>query len=147
MRIPAVALISILMVADAAAESVTGVWEGLYVCPQGATRLRLSLNEGPSHTVEAVFAFSSPDAASRIPSGCFSLRGTHDPATGRMTLKQSDWIQQPEGWIMVDMEGWVDVTTGSYDGVIKTAGCSVFGVKRSLQTTPDLKAACVTPTS
>jgi hypothetical protein len=118
----------------AAAQSVTmadvaGTWTGVYHCAQGATALELEISGGEDAVV-ARFAFAADAANPSVPSGSFMMTGRFDAKTATLTLAQQRWVNQPPGYVMVDMVGQVSSTERIYRGRITTEGCDSFVLKR-----------------
>jgi hypothetical protein len=109
-----------------------GVWEGEYTCGQGNTGLRLTIKAPDGRTLPAVFEFfplpDNPSAAK----GSFTMLGGVN-AAGKLVFKQQGWIDQPAGYVMVDLqvtspiEGSVDALSGD----MLADQCKGFSVRRS----------------
>lgn len=106
-----------------------GTWEGAYGCTQGVTGLRLTIEPGPEDTVTAVYEFRAVPENPDVPSGSFAMEGTYHDR--RLTLEGVEWIDQPSGYLMVDLEFIPELgidplrmygTVGA-DGL---SGCTVF---------------------
>ncbi|MCX4545724.1 serine/threonine protein kinase [Streptomyces sp. NBC_01565] len=110
---------------------VVGSWQGTYLCGQGLTRLDLTITSPGGHALEAVFAFSAHPDNPGVPNGSFTMTGSFQ--NGRMTLRGDRWINQPPGYLMVDLEAGV---TGPRPALISgavissVASCSQFMVSR-----------------
>jgi hypothetical protein len=59
-----------------------GPWHGSYVCNQGITRLRLTIQPAAGGRVNAEFAFAPDPDNPSVPQGSFALSGTFDAGTG-----------------------------------------------------------------
>jgi hypothetical protein len=105
------------------------VWVGQYVCSQGVTELRFHVAGVRGDRVRAVFDFH------HVPSGAvgrYEMRGTWYPAERRAVFVAGAWIDQPPGYITVDMEGRVHPDGRRFGGQIVTdsPGCSWFRLVR-----------------
>ena len=113
---------------------LAGPWYGSYVCNQGLTRLKLSIQPltRDSGKVGAEFHFTPDPDNPSVSKGSFSLTGTFDGVGGRLVLRQERWIEQPAdpSYRMVDLEGKLSV--GEHQaiirGMITTYGCQDFAV-------------------
>lgn len=103
-------------------------WRGTYTCAQGLTNLDLQIVSTHADIVDdAVFAFDWSGGVS----GAYHLSGAFDPATHRTILTPGAWIDQPQGWYSVGMDGIVDLTTMTYAGNIADptySSCGTFTV-------------------
>lgn len=113
---------------------LAGPWHGSYVCNQGLTRLKLSIQPltGGGGRVGAEFHFAPDPDNPSVSKGSFALTGTFDGVGGRLVLRQDRWIEQPAdpSYRMVDLEG--RLTVGDHQAVIRgmitTYGCQDFAV-------------------
>lgn len=127
--------------------SLSGAWSGQYTCPQGVTAMRLDLREGKAGAVEGVMTFYAHPENPGVPSGCFTMRGKFNAATGKLVLKQGHWISRPDdGWYMIDLDGKVDKERGAFTGAvgfpISPGACTTFQVKQVQQAAPRPRTAC-----
>jgi len=116
---------------DEIAETVSGTWEGTYVCGQGLTKLRLEIDAKSSNDIDAVFNFSAHSSNPSVPSGSFRMKGSYSafnspniPAL--LELKGTSWIERPSGYVTVDLRGNVFVSESRISGDVTTPGCSKF---------------------
>lgn len=122
--------------AAANANVLDGVWEGGYVCAQGRTYLRLTLDGATDGAVAGIFHFGSVawdgGQNTSVPDGDYAVAGRFD-GDGRVVLRGVRWINQPSGYAMVDLAG-VASRQGQDDvieGVVTGApGCTTFYVRR-----------------
>lgn len=112
------------------ASRVVGAWEGFYHCGQGRTGLRLTLTEGPDETIEGEFAFFAEPGNPGVPSGRFRLEGVAQPS-GEFTVRGTEWVDQPEGYRVVGLEGAADAGGARLTGKVLDPGCSTFEVTRA----------------
>jgi hypothetical protein len=96
---------------------------GEYMCPQGATKMVLSIDAAApgKRGVQAVFEFHHEPTSVR---GSYRMRGSFDPETGRVELVQDAWVRRPMGYNMTDLEG--QLRGGTLNGRILTKGCGPF---------------------
>lgn len=88
-----------------------GNWSGTYEQNRGHSKLDLSVGgtTADGFATDAVFAFSATPTSPSIPSGSYTLKGGADKTTGLVTLEGDLWIDQPEGYVFVDIHGYVDL--------------------------------------
>lgn len=102
------------------------VWRGVYDCPQGRTDLTLRVIEASDVRVRAIFDFH------HVPSGAagqYFVLGPFDPESGRVTLVPGPWIDQPDGYVSVGMEGQVSADGHLFSGRIAHPSCGSFRVQ------------------
>jgi hypothetical protein len=112
---------------SATAQDFNGNFEGSYVCLGSATYLRLSLSAKPDGSISGAFHFGgmhTPEISYSV--GSFTLVGTWQGS--HFSLKGQQWVKQPAGYEMVDIDG--DLTTLGSAGKILNKACTVFAVKR-----------------
>jgi outer membrane protein OmpA-like peptidoglycan-associated protein len=122
------------LVPPAAADSrtVLGEWVGTYTCAQGLTGLTLTLSEATPGSAQALFHFYADPGNPGVPTGCFTLDGGYEPASGRLTLKGGRWLLRPAGYHVVSFEGRVDAEGRHFEGVVKgPSGCTSFALART----------------
>lgn len=109
---------------------VLGTWRGNYVCNQGITGLILTIEEASDGSMEAVFSFYPSPSNPTVPRGSFAMTGTYSEPG--LTLRGDHWIEQPPGFLMVNLQASYDSNTpGHLDGTVDGAGCSSFSVDRT----------------
>ena len=107
-------------------------WIGVYSCAQGLTALELTIAHDPAtHALQAVFSFSEHPWNPGVPSGAFTMTGTFDPANGSMRLMQNAWLQQPAGYVMVDLDGVYRPAKEMISGTVANPSCTTFDLKRT----------------
>ncbi|MFE6887200.1 serine/threonine-protein kinase [Streptomyces sp. NPDC057694] len=112
------------------AATLTGRWEGNYVCNQGITGLSLTIEQHGDGTADAVFSFYPAPSNPEVPRGSFAMKGTY--AGGLLTLHASHWINRPPDYQSVDIQASYDTSTPDHlDGLIEGADCSTFSTQRS----------------
>ncbi|MEU6646258.1 hypothetical protein ABZ863_27445 [Saccharomonospora sp. NPDC046836] len=107
--------------------ALPGTWRGSYTCAQGATGLELEISEPDGDTVPAIFRFFPVDGGAPTPSGSFSTRGSE--ANGQFVFRQEAWIEQPEGYVMVDL-GVASVENSTMTGRVGGPSCGDFSVTK-----------------
>ncbi|MGW5479518.1 serine/threonine-protein kinase [Streptomyces sp. NPDC004008] len=109
---------------------LTGQWNGSYVCNQGITGLVLTIEDHDDGTADAVFAFYPAPSNPQVPRGSFAMAGTVQ--NGVLTLRATHWINQPPGYLAVDLQGTYDTSTPNHlDGRIYGPNCTTFSADRS----------------
>ena len=128
--------------------SVLGPWVGTYVCSQGLTGLTLSITEAAPTRASALFHFHADPRNPRVPTGCFTMTGTYDPASGRLQLKGKDWLVKPGGYRVVHFDGHVDAEGRSFTGKVSGGtSCKQFDLGRTAPpATPPAACAVAMPT-
>ena len=113
--------------------AISGEWIGKYVCSQGITALKLNVSQSSSGALTATFSFGPLPENPNIPSGAYRMEGAFDPLTRKVKLHGVKWIEAPDNYVMVDLDGRVDTDGARIDGRVppQWMGCSVFEVRRS----------------
>jgi hypothetical protein len=114
---------------------LNGTWEGSYTCHQGLTRLKLVIDAKSTTDIDAVFMFSAHPQNPNVPSGRFRMEGTLETFNSPdipdlLDLKGTAWMNQPSGWIMVDLRGDVSSSKQRIVGNVPSPGCSTFEVTK-----------------
>lgn len=110
--------------------NLTGNWEGTYSCGQGLTNLNLSIDQSDSSELSAVFKFSANRSNTSVPSGSYSMVGTYDNKTNKITLRATDWINQPSGYVTVDLAGTVSQGNTKMSGDVLNSSCTTFTLEK-----------------
>jgi len=110
--------------------SLTGNWEGTYSCAQGLTNLNLSISQTNSSEISAVFKFSANRSNPSVPSGSYRMIGTYDNKTNKITLRATDWINQPSGYVTVDLVGKVSQGNTKMSGDVLDSRCTTFTLEK-----------------
>jgi outer membrane protein OmpA-like peptidoglycan-associated protein len=129
--------------------TVLGEWVGTYTCAQGLTGLTLTIAEATPTRSQALFHFYADPRNPRVPTGCFVMDGSYDPATGRLRLDGRTWLVRPGGYQVVAFEGDVDAEGRHFAGTVTGVraplrGCTTFQLARAASPQPP-PAACVPP--
>jgi hypothetical protein len=86
------------------ANPLDGVWEGVYVCGQGPTRLTLTLDGHADGRITGTFAFGPRHNNPYIAAGSFRVEGS--VASDQVfTLNGVQWIEQPYNYSMIGIRG------------------------------------------
>lgn len=133
--IVALSLSTLLLAAVASADQtlelpVESVWEGRYLCAQGATALTLTVRPAGPDAVTAIFAFGPTPENPEVPRGSYSMRGLLSAGSHTVHLVPERWIAQPRGYVMVGMSGTFDVQGGTMQGRIDHPSCGPFQLRR-----------------
>lgn len=105
-------------------KDVSGVWEGEYRAAQGVTSLKLEIqNSGTNGELTAVFNFGPHPKNKKVPNGSYTMKGTYDPEEGKVYLTGVEWIEHPNTYHFLSVNGFVGANgmitgnTGSYTGL------------------------------
>lgn len=104
-----------------------GTWRGSYFCSQGETGMQLEISEPVDDQVEAVFSFFPAEGGPPTESGSFRMLGVAE--NGGLVFRQQEWIEQPEGYVMVDL-GVATIEGDTMTGRVAGSGCGDFSVTR-----------------
>ncbi|MFE5208109.1 serine/threonine-protein kinase [Streptomyces sp. NPDC056600] len=109
---------------------LSGRWNGSYVCNQGITGLVLTVDQYQDGSVTGVFAFYPAPSNPTVPRGSFAVAGTFE--SGVLTLRATNWIEQPPGYLTVDLQAAYDPSApGHMDGRVYGANCTTFSADRT----------------
>ncbi|WP_280437784.1 hypothetical protein [Nocardia carnea] len=103
--------------------AIAGEWVGSYTCAQGDTGLTLTVED----TGRTEFEFYSVRTNVTPESGRFEMQASLDG--DRVEFDQVRWIEQPEGYLMVDLVV-TEIEDDTMRGNVDAAGCSTFRVSR-----------------
>lgn len=109
---------------------LTGNWKGTYSCGQSSTNLNLKISQITSSKIGAVFEFFANRNNPSIPSGSFNMIGTFDSKTNKIKLRATNWINQPTGYVTVDLDGTVTQGNTKISGEVLDSACSTFALER-----------------
>jgi outer membrane protein OmpA-like peptidoglycan-associated protein len=129
--------------------TVLGEWVGTYTCAQGLTGLTLTIAEATPTSARALFHFYADPRNPRVPTGCFTMDGSYDPADGHLRLTGRDWLQRPGGYQVVSFDGRVDAQGQQFEGTVTgqrgpLRGCTTFQLSRTASPAPPSER-CVLP--
>jgi hypothetical protein len=94
-------------------ENLIGVWEGSYVANQGETGLTLTVTK-ENGSLQAVFKFYNLPGKTNAAEGSYYMNITYQ--NGKYTFKGYEWIEQPSGYVFLNLEGTVDLTGNTLRG-------------------------------
>jgi outer membrane protein OmpA-like peptidoglycan-associated protein len=140
---------SALAAPSADARTVLGEWVGTYTCGQGLTGLTLTIAEATPTSARALFHFYADASNPRVPTGCFTMDGSYDPAAGHLRLTGQDWLLRPGGYQVVSFDGRVDAEGKQFEGIVTgqrapLRGCTTFHLARIASSAPPSER-CVLP--
>jgi hypothetical protein len=101
-----------------------GTWEGGYDCGQGLTGLELTIDDTGEGQVEATFEFFEVPENPGVPSGSYRLEGSY--ADHGLTMEGVEWIDQPEGYVMVGLESDFITRPDFFAGIVTDPSCTAF---------------------
>lgn len=105
-----------------------GTWEGGYDCGQGLTGLTLMVDDVGEGQVEATFEFYEVPENPGVPSGSYRLEGSY--ADHGLTMDGVEWIDQPDGYVMVGLESDFITRPSHFAGVVTDPSCTAFLLER-----------------
>ncbi|MDX6738160.1 hypothetical protein [Actinocorallia sp. A-T 12471] len=98
------------------ADELSGTWTGTYTCSGRVRALELTVMPS-GDDLEAEFVFYPSAELSGEPHGSYVMSGTF--GGGVLDLKGEAWIDQPSGYVMVDLSG---VPARAADGSLTLTG-------------------------
>jgi outer membrane protein OmpA-like peptidoglycan-associated protein len=121
--------------------TVLGEWVGTYTCGQGLTGLTLTIAEATPTSARALFHFYADPSNPRVPTGCFTMDGSYDPADDQLRLTGQEWLLRPVGYQLVSFDGIVDAQGKRFDGIVTgqrapLRGCTTFQLARTASPAP-----------
>jgi hypothetical protein len=141
------AALALLCVASSGTQALAadpvGAWAGSYRCGQGLTAGDLVIARSGPNGLRAVFHFFAHASNPGVPEGCFTLNGTIDNASGRISLRPGRWLVQPPGYVMAGLDGELDALSTSIDGTVIASGGMCADIHlRFAPTLPPARSAC-----
>ena len=112
----------------AAADLLSGEWEGAYSCYQGLTALTLSIEPDGAQWA-GTFTFGPVKGNKAVPHGAYTLTITQD--NGNYHMEPGSWIEQPEGYVTVALDGTMSPDLKTLSGAVLFDGCESFQVSRT----------------
>lgn len=101
-------------------------WVGDYDCAQGNTGMALRIVDVRGRVIRAIFDFThSPSGAA----GKYIVSGAYDPETRSVRFEPSQWLEQPDNYIMVPMTGEISLDDSLFAGKINHPSCGAFKLK------------------
>ena len=101
-------------------------WAGTYDCAQGRTDVTLHVTDARGTWVRGIFEFRH--AASGA-TGKYLVAGPWDENSGRILLAPGPWIEQPDGWVSVGLDGHVSRDSKVYAGKVTDPDCGAFRLR------------------
>ena len=109
------------------------VWIGNYVCAQGSTALRLTIETHEKDAATARFEFGPNTINKNLPTGAYVMTGTvHADGLGILDVKlvPDHWTMQPKGYVMVGLTATSDRKQKKLDGRIDNPACGAVSLVR-----------------
>ncbi len=107
--------------------TIDGVWMGTYICAQGETGVRLTLNSINQTSFDGIFDFfpicSNYDKNVEV--GKYYVIGLIDDS-GNVRIWGRQWIWHPLDWFMVDLTG--KLIGNTIEGNIEQQSCGNFKI-------------------
>ncbi len=112
---------------------LNGVWEGHYICGQGITNLRLTIEAKSTTNIDAIFLFYEHSLNQGVPLGQFRMEGTLEVFDNPgipdiLDLRATNWVNQPSGYVTVNLIGDVSPSQRKITGNVIGRGCTRFEV-------------------
>jgi hypothetical protein len=82
-------------------------------------------------SVSAVFHFFSPLSNPGLPTGTYAMSGTFDEGSRLLRLGGVSWINRPDGYDMVPLQGTINSDGSLFTGKIEFQDCQKFTLKRT----------------
>lgn len=112
-----------------------GSFTGGYGCNQGLTSLVLTIEDVDGQALTATFEFGPHPDNPDVPTGSYLMEGNY--VDGEMILHGVEWIDQPQGYVMVDLRLYSELGVDPHRiyGIVQAPGvvddnCSLFTVAR-----------------
>jgi hypothetical protein len=128
-----------------ASDTLSGNWQGDYVCAQGATGLTLAIQPGSADRVDAIFRFYALPTNPVVPDGCFEMSGSVASDKGVLSLTAGRWLLHPSGYVTVNLSGTIGSDSGSIGGRVFGPGCATFSVHRVSGDVSGVPVPCRSP--
>lgn len=95
------------------AEDIEGTWVGEYEDWSQPVSLELEISnfDESNHSFDAIFHFSAHPDNSDVPSGSFEMDGVIDASTLAVSLSAGDWIERPDNYLTINLQGRYDPAT------------------------------------
>jgi hypothetical protein len=107
-------------IAQTTAYSYEGTWEGTYTAAQGITRVVLVIQPLDESHIRGHYLFYADNSNEKVPSGYYTIAGSVDSASGKLSFDGSKWIRQPEFYIFVGFSGSLVSDGATYSGDVTT---------------------------
>lgn len=87
-----------------------GTWQGTYVAGQGMTGITISVDEiSKDGFATGTITFYAIPTNPKVPTGSFTFAGGCDKSSGNVTFAANEWLEQPDGYRLLDFYGYVDL--------------------------------------
>src|SRR5215217_5129179 len=126
-RLAVIGLAAGFVVPATAADILSGEWVGSYVCHQGMTALTLTI-EPDGALWSGIFAFGPTKDNKAVPHGSYELVITE--SEGGFHMEPGSWIEQPEGYASVALDGAVSDDMTMLAGDVAFEDCTRFATER-----------------
>lgn len=83
--------------------------------------------------ITAVFHFYATSQNPRIPTGTFAMEGTFNTDSRQLRLGGVSWINRPDGYDMIPLNGKIASSGMELTGRIEFHGCEEFTLRRTSQ--------------
>lgn len=114
---------------DVSVADLAGNWEGTYTCGQGETGLKLAISQpDATGSAETTFSFFPLATNAAAASGSYAMRLGN--SGGQFKFTQDHWIDQPQGYQMVDLLVQGTPSKDQISGTVVDPSCSTFTVTR-----------------
>ncbi|MFD1049604.1 hypothetical protein ACFQ1S_30800, partial [Kibdelosporangium lantanae] len=114
---------------DVTVADLAGDWEGSYTCGQGETGLKLTIGQPDSTgSAETTFTFFPLATNGSAASGSYAMR--LGDSGGQFKFTQDHWIDQPQGYEMVDLLVQGSPSKDRISGKVVDPACTTFTVSR-----------------
>lgn len=108
--------------------ALTRTWVGEYDCPQGLTDMKLRVVGVRGERVDAIYEFRhGPTGAA----GSYHIHGRFDFESGRVSFSPGAWIERPQNYVTVGLEGRIGGNGERFDGRIRHPSCGMFSLRAS----------------
>lgn len=114
---------------------LNGTWVGSYRCRQGITGLELTIRAKSKTDIDVIFSFFPHPKNLSIPSGSFRMKGKYKVFNSSrrpnvLSLKPTKWIDRPDRYRTVNLDGLVYPSKSKIVGNVSTSGCGKFQVEK-----------------
>ena len=108
-------------------QTIDGVWMGTYICAQGETGVRLTLNSINGSSFDGIFDFFPicSNYEKNVEVGKYYVIGSIDD-NGNVRIWGRQWIWHPLDWFMVDLTG--KLIDDTIEGNIDQQSCGNFKI-------------------
>ncbi len=106
------------------------VWEGTYVCSQGLSYVKLTLDAERSGVLRARYDFGAVPSNPGVPSGAYTMTGGIRATDSGFSaqLEPDEWLEHPTGYVMVGLT--LRAEGRDLSGTIQHSSCSDFKARR-----------------